>query len=377
MLHDQTFNLDQVAFATKGIKDAEQTISAPKSANKELKGMMKIVNSSDVDSMQDKMMDLSTEILESSGRSYDVANDIDEEELVGGMLDALESDMGAEMESDAIPSYLQPDTETDLDAKLNLLQLQQAMLRQCPTERGSTYIHHLLITEDELGLPAVPQSFYTQLKEYCSQNGKAHTHDNHNVLHIYRTYIMGIWTYIYSSIAFKKDKENPTVTSPSGPTAPPPPPPVEDGGKQTGPSRSPMIPLEIRQPGAEAVVAASPEIPCGRPALVPRLMGLEDLPALTRRELQRALEKCGEDLRTLRRIIEAIRLGEIHAKAVSSSVARADQIGRPGCKERVRRRAAESRLSPRRDIVGSDQGYYSRRIQDHEAIITYGLSLRG
>ncbi|CAL9099213.1 unnamed protein product [Musa textilis] len=105
-------------------------------------------------------------------------------------------------------------------------------------------------TEDELGLPAVPQSFYTQLKEYCSQN------------------------------AFKKDKENPTVTSPSGPTAPPPPPPVEDGGKQTGPSRSPMIPQEIRQPGAEAVVAA-------------------------------------------------------------------------------------------------DQGYYSRRIQDHEAIITYGLSLRG
>lgn len=28
--------------------------------------------------------------------------------------------MGAKMESDAIPSYLQPDTETDLDAKLNL-----------------------------------------------------------------------------------------------------------------------------------------------------------------------------------------------------------------------------------------------------------------
>ncbi|URE47698.1 Charged multivesicular body protein [Musa troglodytarum] len=119
-------------------KTHSRDISAPKSANKELKGMMKIVNSSDVDSMQDKMMDLSTEILESSGRSYDVANDIDEEELVGGMLDALESDMGAEMESDAIPSYLQPDTETDLDAKLNLLQLQQAMLRQCPTERGST-----------------------------------------------------------------------------------------------------------------------------------------------------------------------------------------------------------------------------------------------
>lgn len=35
-------------------------------------------------------------------------------------LDALEADMGAETESDAIPSYLQPDKEPDLDAELNL-----------------------------------------------------------------------------------------------------------------------------------------------------------------------------------------------------------------------------------------------------------------
>lgn len=37
-------------------------------------------------SMQDKMMDLSTEIQESLGRSYNVADDIDEEELMGGMV---------------------------------------------------------------------------------------------------------------------------------------------------------------------------------------------------------------------------------------------------------------------------------------------------
>ncbi|CAL9058381.1 unnamed protein product [Musa banksii] len=232
MLHNQTFNLDQVAFATEGIKDAEQTMSALKSANKELKGMMKIVNTSDIDSMQDKMMDLSTEIQESLGRSYNVANDIDEEELMGGMhdicvihciqfyllvwiinaeLDALESDMVAKMESDAIPSYLQPDTETDLDAKLNLPAAPTSNAAAMPNRARQQ-------TEDELGLPAVPQSFYTQLKEHCSQNGKAHIHDSHNT------------------------KENPTVTSPSGPTAPPPPPPVEDGGKQTGPSRSPHQP---------------------------------------------------------------------------------------------------------------------------------------
>ncbi|CAD5185143.1 unnamed protein product [Musa acuminata subsp. malaccensis] len=193
MLHNQTFNLDQVAFATEGIKDAEQTTSALKSANKELKGMVKIVNTSDIDSMQDKMMDLSTEIQESLGRSYNVADDIDEEELMGGMciqfyllvwiinaeLDALESDMGAKMESDAIPSYLQPDTETDLDAKLNLPAAPTSNAAAMPNRARQQ-------TEDELGLPAVPQSFYTQLKEHCSQNGKAHIHDSHNVLHFYR-----------------------------------------------------------------------------------------------------------------------------------------------------------------------------------------------
>lgn len=35
-------------------------------------------------------------------------------------LDALEADIGTETESDAVPSYLQPDKEHDLDAELNL-----------------------------------------------------------------------------------------------------------------------------------------------------------------------------------------------------------------------------------------------------------------
>ncbi|PIA54351.1 hypothetical protein AQUCO_00900705v1 [Aquilegia coerulea] len=87
MLYNQTFNLDQVAFAAEGIKDAQQTMTALKSANKELKGMMKTVKIQDIDSMQDEMMDLmdvSNEIQESLGRSYSVPDDIDEEELMGG-----------------------------------------------------------------------------------------------------------------------------------------------------------------------------------------------------------------------------------------------------------------------------------------------------
>ncbi|KAI8009082.1 Vacuolar protein sorting-associated protein 60.1 [Camellia lanceoleosa] len=86
MLYNQTFNLDQVSFAAEGIKDAQQTMSALKSANKELKGMMKTVKIQDIDNLQDEMMDLmdvSSEIQESLGRSYSVPDDIDEEDLMG------------------------------------------------------------------------------------------------------------------------------------------------------------------------------------------------------------------------------------------------------------------------------------------------------
>ncbi|XP_020253569.1 charged multivesicular body protein 5-like isoform X1 [Asparagus officinalis] len=198
MLYNQTFNLDQVAFAAEGIKDAQQTVSALKSANKELKGMMKTVKIEDIDSMQDEMMDLmdvSSEIQESLGRSYNIPDDIDEDDLMGGKLnftypgvlfsditmhfmgtlildrkswffvvtvvyltvlllvyvnaelDALEADMGAETESDAMPSYLQPDT--DLDAELNL---PAAPTGNAVQNRPNAQ------AEDEFGLPAVPRA---------------------------------------------------------------------------------------------------------------------------------------------------------------------------------------------------------------------------
>lgn len=40
--------------------------------------------------------------------------------IIYAELDALEADMGTATESDAVPSYLQPDKESDLDAELNL-----------------------------------------------------------------------------------------------------------------------------------------------------------------------------------------------------------------------------------------------------------------
>ncbi|KAK2971295.1 hypothetical protein RJ640_001321 [Escallonia rubra] len=153
MLYNQTFNLDQVAFASEGIKDAQQTMTALKSANKELKGMMKTVKIQDIDNLQDEMMDMmdvSNEIQESLGRSYSVPDDIDEEDLMGE-LDALEADMGMETESDGVPSYLQPDKEPDLDSELNL---PSAPTGQTAMSAGGSSTQ----AEDELGLPAVPRA---------------------------------------------------------------------------------------------------------------------------------------------------------------------------------------------------------------------------
>lgn len=151
MLYNQTFNLDQVAFASEGIKDAQQTMSALKSANKELKGMMKSVKIQDIDNLQDEMMDLmdvSSEIQESLGRSYSVPEDIDEDELMGE-LDALEADMGLETESDGVPSYLQPDKEPDLEGELNLPSAPSGHA-PVPTTNNQA--------EDEFGLPAAPRA---------------------------------------------------------------------------------------------------------------------------------------------------------------------------------------------------------------------------
>ncbi|RWR97076.1 vacuolar protein sorting-associated protein 60.2 [Cinnamomum micranthum f. kanehirae] len=153
MLYNQTFNLDQVAFAAEGIKDAQQTMTALKSANKELKGMMKTVKIQDIDNMQDEMMDLmdvSNEIQESLGRNYNVPDDIDEEELMGE-LDALEADMGTETESDSVPAYLQPDKESDLDAELNLPPAPSGHAAVPPGRQNAK-------AEDEMGFPAVPQA---------------------------------------------------------------------------------------------------------------------------------------------------------------------------------------------------------------------------
>jgi len=151
MIYNQTFNLDQVSFATEGIKDAQNTMAAMKSANKELKGSLKTMKIEDIDNMQDEMMDLmdiSTEIQDSLGRSYSVPDDIDEEDLMGE-LDALEADMGSETQTDGVPAYLQPDKESDLDSELSL--------PSAPSGHATVPQANPQIT-DEFGLPNIPKA---------------------------------------------------------------------------------------------------------------------------------------------------------------------------------------------------------------------------
>ncbi|CAI9268982.1 unnamed protein product [Lactuca saligna] len=152
MLYNQTFNLDQVAFASEGIKDAQQTVCVTiikhllqMGSNKELKGLMKTVKIQDIDNLQDEMMDMmdiSSEIQESLGRSLVCQMILMKmiswvvstnslllffffkmlSSLHGNVseLDALEADMGQETEGEGVPSYTQPDNEPDLNEELNM-----------------------------------------------------------------------------------------------------------------------------------------------------------------------------------------------------------------------------------------------------------------
>eukprot|EP00244_Chara_vulgaris_P002920 TRINITY_DN15181_c0_g1_i1.p1 TRINITY_DN15181_c0_g1~~TRINITY_DN15181_c0_g1_i1.p1 ORF type:complete len:237 (+),score=54.31 TRINITY_DN15181_c0_g1_i1:300-1010(+) len=151
-LYDQAFNLEQVAFATQGMKDSLQTMEAMKSANKELQGQYKHMKIEDVERMQDDMVDLldySNEVQEALGRSYSVPDDIDEDELLGE-LEALEADMDAEIESSAVPSYLAPEPEVELPAA-------PTGVPAGPSGSSSIALQQPQAV-DEHGLPRVPQA---------------------------------------------------------------------------------------------------------------------------------------------------------------------------------------------------------------------------
>ena len=112
-LYGQRFNVEQVAFASEQAKETAETVRAMQSASKELKAAFKspAFDLNAIDKLNDDMadlLDLGEEVQNTLGRSYNVPDDVDEDDLLDE-LDALELDMLDEDTelAGAVPSYLQ------------------------------------------------------------------------------------------------------------------------------------------------------------------------------------------------------------------------------------------------------------------------------
>ncbi|KAG2192965.1 Snf7-domain-containing protein [Mucor mucedo] len=123
-LQQQSFNMEQAQMTTENLRNVMATVDAMQTANKEMKKQYKNVNLDKIDSLQDEMEDLmeqANEVQETLGRSYNLPDDIDEDDLEAE-LDALGDEL--EFEEEDIPSYLQEDVvdlpkAADTDPKLH------------------------------------------------------------------------------------------------------------------------------------------------------------------------------------------------------------------------------------------------------------------
>ncbi|GAN06111.1 charged multivesicular body protein 5 [Mucor ambiguus] len=133
-LQQQSFNMEQAQMTTENLRNVMATVDAMQTANKEMKKQYKNVNLDKIDQLQDEMEDLmeqANEVQETLGRSYNLPDDIDEDDLEAGEfrgkdanasmrrltrslqqeLDALGDEL--EFDDEEVPSYLQED-ELDL-----------------------------------------------------------------------------------------------------------------------------------------------------------------------------------------------------------------------------------------------------------------------
>ncbi|KAJ2657129.1 Vacuolar protein-sorting-associated protein 60 [Coemansia sp. RSA 1200] len=105
-LTQQSFNMETTVFATENISNTMSTIQAMQDANKALKKQYKNIDIDKIYDIQDEMADLveqANEVQELMGRSYNVPDDLDEQDLEAE-LDALGDDLG--FEENDVPSYL-------------------------------------------------------------------------------------------------------------------------------------------------------------------------------------------------------------------------------------------------------------------------------
>ncbi|KAJ1658864.1 Vacuolar protein-sorting-associated protein 60 [Coemansia sp. RSA 25] len=104
-LMQQSFNMESAVLATENIKNTMTTMQAMQDANKAMKKQYKSVDIDKIYDMQDEMADLleqANEVQELMGRSYNLPDDVDEQDLEAE-LDALGDDLNFEED---VPSYL-------------------------------------------------------------------------------------------------------------------------------------------------------------------------------------------------------------------------------------------------------------------------------
>jgi charged multivesicular body protein 5 len=110
-LQQQSWNMEQAGMMQDNLKNTMTTVDAMKTTTKELRKQYGKVNIDQIERMQDEMadlMDMGNDIQESISRSYDVPEEVDEEEL-DAELEALGDEVALEYsagEAEGLPSYL-------------------------------------------------------------------------------------------------------------------------------------------------------------------------------------------------------------------------------------------------------------------------------
>lgn len=116
----QVWQLEQAQGMTDNLTNVRTTVAAMESASKEMRKQFGKVDLDKIERLQDEMadlMDISNEIQETLGRSYDIPEEIDEADL-DAELEALGQDVEFEAEmggSVGLPSFMQDEVPEFID----------------------------------------------------------------------------------------------------------------------------------------------------------------------------------------------------------------------------------------------------------------------
>jgi len=112
-LQQQSWNMEQAGMMQDNLKNTMITVDAMKTTTKELKKQYGKINVDKIERLQDEMadlMDMGNDIQDSISRSYDIPEDVDEEEL-DAELEALGEEVALEGHGESeLPAFMMDET---------------------------------------------------------------------------------------------------------------------------------------------------------------------------------------------------------------------------------------------------------------------------